>query len=187
MTGTSSVDEPPVDGPPANRRPAPPHAWSRAAAQGPPGPPGPSGPSGPPGPLRRPRGRGAALLRPLGAAGAVAAAALVVAFVDPSEPGHYPTCPFLFLTGWYCPGCGGLRMAHSLMHGDVAAAFGLNPLAMLLLPFVVYLWVRWAVSAAKGVPLRSVLLRPPVMYSFVGVLGAYWIIRNLPFAQVLAP
>ncbi|MFB4316217.1 DUF2752 domain-containing protein [Actinomadura sp. 21ATH] len=135
----------------------------------------------PPAPSRR------ALAAPLGVLGAVSAAAAVVAFLDPHEPGHYPTCPSLALTGFYCPGCGGLRMAHSLLHGDVPAAFGMNPLVMLLLPVAAYLWARWTVSAARGVPMRSVLIRPPVLYGFLGVLVLYGIVRNMPFAQVLAP
>src|SRR5690606_29528852 len=43
-----------------------------------------------------------------------AAATLVVATVSPEEPGHYPTCPFLALTGAWCPGCGSLRALHAL-------------------------------------------------------------------------
>jgi hypothetical protein len=42
------------------------------------------------------------------AAGALAAAALVHV-VDPNDSGNYPTCPFLALTGRFCPGCGSLR------------------------------------------------------------------------------
>ena len=32
------------------------------------------------------------------------------------------------MTGWDCPGCGGLRAAHQLLHGVLAAAWALNPL-----------------------------------------------------------
>lgn len=35
--------------------------------------------------------------------------------------------------------------------------------------------------------MRSALFRPVVAYSFVGVLGVYWVVRNLPFAEALAP
>jgi hypothetical protein len=116
-----------------------------------------------------------------------AIAATLVAFVDPHEPGHYPTCPSLLLTGWYCPGCGGLRMAHSVLHGDLAHAFSMNPLVLLLLPVLAHLWVRWTVSTVRGVPMRSVLIRPKVLAGFLALLALYWIARNLPFAQVLAP
>ena len=39
---------------------------------------------------------------------------------DPHRPGFaFPACPFKLLTGWNCPACGGLRMTHDLLHGDL--------------------------------------------------------------------
>lgn len=101
--------------------------------------------------------------------------------VDPNEPGHYPGCPFLALSGWFCPGCGGLRAVHHLSHGEVDLAMGMNPVVVLLLPVAVVLWVGWVVRAARGLPewvpsTRAVL----VMTAFV---VAYWVVRNLPFAE----
>ncbi|WP_245667844.1 DUF2752 domain-containing protein [Actinomadura macra] len=119
--------------------------------------------------------------------GGIAAAVLVVAKVDPNEPGHYPGCPFLFLTGYYCPGCGATRLVHALAHGDVGTAFGLNPVVFLLLPVLGYLYVRWTVLAARGQPMQSLLLRPVAAYGLLGVLLVFWIVRNLPFGHVLAP
>ncbi|ACY98421.1 MULTISPECIES: DUF2752 domain-containing protein [Thermomonospora] len=137
-----------------------------------------AGPSG--SPARRLRG-------PLAVLAAAGAAVLLVATVDPHESGHYPPCPLLAATGLYCPGCGALRMIHSLAHGDLAAAFGRNPLLFVLLPFLGYLWVRWAVLSARGRPMASLLLRPGVAYVLVGVVVVYWVVRNLPFASALAP
>ncbi|MFI0484477.1 DUF2752 domain-containing protein [Actinomadura sp. 9N215] len=117
----------------------------------------------------------------------VVAGALMVAFRDPNEAGHYPGCPFLAMTGYYCPGCGMMRSVHALTHGDVGTAFGLNPLMFVLLPVFGYMFVRWTVLGARGMPMRSALFRPVVAYSFVGVLAVYWVVRNLPFAQALAP
>ncbi|MGP4025060.1 DUF2752 domain-containing protein [Actinomadura sp. 3N407] len=119
--------------------------------------------------------------------GGVVAGALVVAFRDPGEAGHYPSCPFLVMTGFYCPGCGMMRLVHALTHGDVGTAFGLNPLLFVLLPVFGYLYVRWTVLAARGRPMRTVLFKPVVAYSFVGLLAVYWVVRNLPFAEALAP
>ncbi|RFU39065.1 DUF2752 domain-containing protein [Actinomadura logoneensis] len=127
------------------------------------------------------------LRAPLAVFGAAAAATVVVTFVDPHAPGHYPTCPFLFLTGYYCPGCGGLRMVNSLTHGHVAAAFGFNPLVFLLTPVAGYVWARWTYCAARGLPVTSVLLRRGVLAGLFGLLLVYWIVRNMPFAHALAP
>ncbi|MGW5120324.1 DUF2752 domain-containing protein, partial [Streptomyces noursei] len=62
----------------------------------------PLGPDGsrPARPLRR-------LAAPVGTLAAVTAAFAWVGAVDPNEPGHYPVCPLLHLTGLLCPACGG--------------------------------------------------------------------------------
>ena len=119
--------------------------------------------------------------------GGVVAASLVVAFRDPNESGHYPSCPFLAATGYFCPGCGATRLVHALTHGDVGTAFGLNPLLFVLLPVLGYLYVRWTVLTARGRPMRSALFGRAAVYPFLGLLVVFWIVRNLPFAQALAP
>ena len=75
-------------------------------------------------PIRAGRRPGATsrLARPFAALAAAVGGTAVVATVDPSEPGHYPECPFHWITGLYCPGCGTLRAVHALTHGDVLGA-----------------------------------------------------------------
>jgi hypothetical protein len=136
---------------------------------------------------RRPRTR---WLRPAAPAGVLAVAAAAVAYVgsvDPTEHGHYPTCPFLALTGLYCPGCGSLRMVHALAHGHVAEGFGRNPLAFLLIPVVGYLWTRWVTCVIRGETISSPLFRTSVIWAFIGLLIVYWVVRNLPAGHALAP
>src|SRR6476659_8424836 len=65
----------------------------------------------------------------VGAGGVALAAALLVR--DPDQPGAWPRCPFLALTGVPCPGCGGLRAVHDLLTGDVVAALSSNAWAVL--------------------------------------------------------
>ena len=127
-----------------------------------------------------------ALLQPLG----VAAAALVVtgyvASVDPNAAGHYPTCPFLAITGLYCPGCGALRAVHALAHGDVVTALARNPFAVVALGYVVIAWVLWLDRTARGRPVRW--LAPPwVLYGVLGVILAFWVLRNVPGWTWLSP
>src|SRR5665811_2423624 len=84
-----------------------------------------------------------AVLLPLGVAAATLVCTGYVAAVDPNVAGHYPTCPFLAITGLYCPGCGALRAVHALAHGDLVTALARNPFAVVALGYVV---VAWAVS-----------------------------------------
>ena len=127
------------------------------------------------------------LLAPLGVAAATGAVFAVVGTVDPNEPGHYPTCPFLWLTGLYCPGCGTLRTIHALAHLDPVAALGLNPLAVATVPFLLFWWGRWVVRAWQGRPRRTTLAHPAWLWAFIGVVMVYWVVRNLPFGAFLAP
>lgn len=127
------------------------------------------------------------IARPLlTAAGAVAALA-VVAAVNPYDAGHYPTCPSLWLTGWYCPGCGSLRALHDLAHLDVAGAMGMNPLAVVVVPWLMWRWIAWML-AASGRPVGRTLVPGWVLYLLAACIVLYGVARNMPmFAPWLAP
>ena len=66
--------------------------------------------------------------------GAAALAAAVLFFFDPATTSFYPRCLFKTVLGVPCPGCGSLRAAHQLLHGNVAAAWALNPTLMVVGP-----------------------------------------------------
>ena len=58
----------------------------------------------------------------------------VLFFFDPATAGFYPPCLFKTMFGAPCPGCGSLRAMHQLLHGNVAAAWSLNPTLMIVGP-----------------------------------------------------
>jgi hypothetical protein len=118
---------------------------------------------------------------------AAGVATAYVGAVDPNQAGHYPTCPFLLLTGYYCPGCGTLRAVHALAHADPATALGLNPLAVAVLPFLVFWWGRWMLRSWQGRPARTKLAHPAFVYAFAGLVILFWVARNMPFGRFLAP
>ena len=120
----------------------------------------------------------------------LAAAGLAMIYaLDPRNSGTYPVCPFLGLTGCYCPGCGTLRCLHQLLHGNVVGAFGYNPLAVLSLPFIVYSYATGAARAFRIPAPRPVFVHHRLIWAlFVGII-AFWILRNIPVGllTVLAP
>ncbi|MGW6913153.1 DUF2752 domain-containing protein [Kitasatospora sp. NPDC054939] len=124
---------------------------------------------------------------PLAAAAAVAIPSGYIAVVDPNAPGHYPDCPFLAATGWWCPGCGGLRCVHALTHGDLSTALHDNAFAVLAFTVLAVLWVRWTWAALRGVPAPrpSFDLRQTVLVALL--LLVFTIVRNLPIGAGLAP
>lgn len=126
------------------------------------------------------------------AAPALTLAAAVGAFayvgaVDPNEPGHYPVCPLFRLTGILCPGCGGLRSAHAFAHGDLAAAFGANALAVLGYFAFAGFMLLWLVRAYRGGPAPRIVLRGPYWWAIGAAALVFAVVRNLSFGSALAP
>jgi hypothetical protein len=110
----------------------------------------------------------------LGAAGFFAGALTYIGLRDPHTPGFgFPQCPFHLMTGWNCPGCGGLRMTHDLLHGDVGAAVVDNVFLLAGLPLLaLWLVLRWR---------RGQALMPKSAVATVMVAAVAWtVIRNLP-------
>ncbi|KWT92861.1 DUF2752 domain-containing protein [Candidatus Magnetominusculus xianensis] len=106
------------------------------------------------------------------------AAAAIVYLYDPSSSWFYPKCLFYRLTGLYCPGCGSTRAVHQLLHGNIAAAFKLNPLTVTALPFLVF-----GIVLEMGVfHSRPKWLSYVRQYSKLLLLGLilFWILRNIP-------
>ncbi len=139
---------------------------------------------------------------PLVVAGIAVVATGYVALVDPHRAGRYPVCPLYLLTGMYCAGCGGLRATHDLLHGDLAGAWGMNPLWVLVAPVLVVLlgaWIvrRWrSAGAAAGAEASSPSLSLPASRRsaawlplvVLAVLVVYSVLRNVPaLAPWLAP
>ena len=97
-----------------------------------------------------------------------------VGIVDPHRPGSlFPPCPFRLLTGWNCPACGGLRMTHDLLHGDIAAAIVDNAFLLVGLPLLA-VWAIWRIRRGeRAFPLSAI--------GVIAVAAITWtVIRNLP-------
>ncbi|MBO8186140.1 DUF2752 domain-containing protein [Streptomyces sp. DW4-2] len=128
------------------------------------------------------------LAAPLGTLAAAGAAFAYVAAVDPNQPGHYPACPFLTVTGLYCPGCGGLRSAHALAHGDPVAALGANLLAVLLFTGFALGWLHWVTRLARGRAYSFPVRLRAWHWSAAGaLLVVFSVVRNTPLGTGLAP
>lgn len=104
---------------------------------------------------------------------------IVLYSINPAGSDFYMNCPFYFLTGYHCPGCGSLRGMHQLLHGNMGAAFSLNPLFAILIP------------ALTGVYLfkRKLLQQTWMPIALLVLILLYWVLRNIPFAPfiMLAP
>lgn len=126
---------------------------------------------------------------PVAVAAAAAAACATLLVFDPNERGNYPVCPFLAVTGHWCPGCGSLRGMRALLTGDLGAALGFNALMVLSLPYLLYRWVTWSAPRVVQRTAAGRLLPARAMYGLPIVVAAFWGVRNIPSApfSVLAP
>ena len=126
---------------------------------------------------------------PLLTGGLTAGMVLALHFRDPHSSGSWGTCPWLFLTGQYCPGCGSLRAVNDLSNFDVVGALSSNLLFVAMVPLLVFWWARWTQRAWSGAPPpdrsgghsgRWIALAAVVMIGFA-------VLRNLPAGSWLAP
>jgi Protein of unknown function (DUF2752) len=100
--------------------------------------------------------------------------------VDPARHEVYP-CLLRSTTGLQCPGCGGLRATHQLLHGHLAAAWSLNPLAVLLVPFYALFAGHVGLGLVRGQGFRWAAPRPAVIWVGLGGIILFGILRNLPW------
>ena len=110
----------------------------------------------------------------LGSGALLAGGLAYVGLADPHNPDFaFPGCPFKLLTGWNCPACGGLRMTHDLLHGDLAAAVVDNIFLLVGLPAL----LAWVLVRRRAG--RRVFTTPAI--AVIVVLAATWTVaRNLP-------
>jgi uncharacterized protein DUF2752 len=115
--------------------------------------------------------------------------AVMLWFFDPASSGVFPACPLRYLTGLYCPGCGSLRAIHQLLHGNLAAAWAMNPLAVVLLPFLSYELASEALSVWRGRGLPQMFLPAAWIWGLCAVIVLFGVVRNLPVHpfDLLAP
>jgi hypothetical protein len=110
----------------------------------------------------------------------LAAGGICLFFLQPGKSRFLPICPFRALTGFTCPGCGSTRGMHQLLHGNLGAAFELNPLLLLALPFLLYALLLYSYRVMSGQPFQHNKLAPKYIYTIFGVVLFFWIFRNTP-------
>lgn len=114
----------------------------------------------------------------MGSAAALGAAILFC--FDPSQYAFYPHCIFHQVTGYLCPGCGGLRAIHQLLHGNLASAWHFNALLVAsLLPLSL-----WTIVILRGRYFHGRVhgqFRLAWLWSGVAVILLFGILRNVNF------
>ena len=92
-----------------------------------------------------------------------------------------PPCIFYKLTGLYCTGCGTGRAAVAILHGDLLAAFGYNPLSVILAPFVAYYLLKVYIAYVFGRDLLPFFkVERGTLIAVLVIMIAFTVLRNIP-------
>ena len=110
----------------------------------------------------------------LGTVAVLGGALAYIGIADPHRPGFlFPGCPFKAMTGWDCPGCGGLRMTHDILHGDVSAAVVDNVFLLIGTPLLaLWLLARWR--------LGRTLMPVAAWVTLIAAVVVWTVVRNVP-------
>lgn len=111
------------------------------------------------------------------AIGALCAVAAYCAFCLLTDA--MPRCPFKWLTGLDCPGCGSQRAVRALLAGHPLQAWGYN---LLLPPMLAYLSAILLLPLCRDRRARSVYQRltsSDVIWGIAAAVILWWVIRNL--------
>lgn len=113
----------------------------------------------------------------------LAAGAAILFFFNPSLPSNqfFPKCPFYWVTGLQCPGCGATRALYHLLHLHPITAFKFNPLFVLTLPFIIYGFLGFTVNAIAARPYRRLFVPPFYLWAWLVLIIFFWIFRNTPW------
>lgn len=114
---------------------------------------------------------------------------ILLRIFNPATAGIFPPCPLHYLTGLYCPGCGSLRAIHALLQGDLHQAWAMNPLTIVLLPFLIYGLASEVLAALRGHHLPQPMLSTATIRGLFTVIVLFGMVRNLPLHpfNLLAP
>ena len=131
-------------------------------------------------------GRG--LATRVGVTAALAVGTAWVGMGDPNQGGFFPKCIYYQATGHWCPGCGGLRAVHDLLHGDFSAALGMNPVVVLVIVPLGIFGMAWWWLDGLGVRVPAFHISTRLAWALPALLLAFWILRNVPALEpYLAP
>lgn len=95
-------------------------------------------------------------------------------------------CPFHWVTGLDCPGCGMQRAVHAALHGHWAEAFHYNPFVICSIPYL----IPMLLSAYSFIPgsavMKKIFCNSTVMNIYAVLIVMWGILRNTPLIHYIS-
>lgn len=113
--------------------------------------------------------------------------AAILHFRDPNTAGSYGFCPFEVLTGWDCPGCGGLRAVHALTDLQVGVALSSNVLAVALVVALAVAFIAWIPRRLADPRSSMIAISSRTGVVLIAIGFVFTVVRNTPWGSWLAP
>lgn len=90
-----------------------------------------------------------------------------------------PPCIFHYITGLYCPGCGGTRAVIALLSGKVFLSFILHPIVIYIVIFFLVFLCRFIKSIIYNEKKTAILLPSWVYCGALGVVVINFLLKNI--------
>ena len=98
--------------------------------------------------------------------------------INPSTTTFGFQCLFYKTTGLYCPGCGGQRAFHHLLHGDFSLSFQDNLLIFMVLPLV---GIKFYEEIFEKKIMPSFIYSPKFLAVVLTFVIIFTVLRNIPY------
>ena len=109
----------------------------------------------------------------------IAIAAFLWAF-NPVETPFSPKCVFKAATGLSCPGCGGQRAAHALLHGRILEAVGYNMVLVAAVPYLAAAaFARWLAKPGMRQRMEALMGKYATAKRLLWAVTGWFVVRNI--------
>jgi len=101
-------------------------------------------------------------------------------YYEPGKATFFPPCPFYFLTGLKCAGCGSQRALHSLLNFNLSQAIYYNVFLVFCAPYlIVASFSEYCKHTSNQMlKLRNLLVGEIAVKFFFVLILIFWISRN---------
>lgn len=105
---------------------------------------------------------------------------LIFYLFSPEDSQFFPQCPFHYLTGLDCPGCGSQRAIHHLLHFRFTEALRSNPLLVVAIPYVILgVYIEYFGGKEKCPRVKQLFYNRTAIIVVLIIIVLFWIGRNL--------